>query len=442
MALNKGLGSRAATSLPLCDPNSGLWLRAARAGPDIEHLAAFNTLVHRDEGIAAYTRWKLGGGHPAARSSDALIIEDPTGQLVSSLCWIPQTWVYGGISLPVGEVALVGTHPDYRKRGLMSALMCRVEAGLQKRGCALACIEGIPGFYRQFGYEYAVPLGSCAKLTLDRVSQGAVPPHPSWVIRPFRIDQDLPTVMSLYNMSSGILDITSQRDEALWLYQESAPPGVPDRQETYIIEDAGTTVGYFRLRKNMWGPWLEFSEASAGESEAAGDSGDAYRAMLHFARGLAVQRGYVGLCFALPLDHLLLSLVHTLGAEVERQYAWQIKVLDPVSLLKRIAPVLEDRLARSPLGGFDVEMDVNLMSRLLHVAFEGGRLTKVAMEGREARPRVELRLPERQLTQLMLGYRDCRTLMDCSLDVWVHPEIRELVDIVFPTCRAFIYTAS
>src|SRR5690606_30847863 len=130
----------------------------------------FNASVHADEGIEIYTRWKLGGTHPAATFSDALLVEDTrTGQIVSSLCLIPQTWTYEGIRLPVGEVSLVGTHSGYRKRGLIRAQMDEIDHMLRARGHLLSCIEGIPYFYKQFGYEFAVPLLSCARLELDQV---------------------------------------------------------------------------------------------------------------------------------------------------------------------------------------------------------------------------------------------------------------------------------
>ena len=47
------------------------------------------------------------------------LVEDTrTGQVVSTMCLIPQTWTYAGIPFAVGRPEAVATHSDYRKRGL------------------------------------------------------------------------------------------------------------------------------------------------------------------------------------------------------------------------------------------------------------------------------------------------------------------------------------
>jgi predicted acetyltransferase len=174
-------------------------LKATRNAQDAERVATFNASVHQDEGIDIFTRWKLSGSHPTVTFSDCLYVEDThSGEIVSSLCLIPQTWTYEGVPLHVGEVGLVGTYPDYRGRGLIRAQMDAIDRMLRAHGCLLSCIEGIPYFYKQFGYEYAIPLGSCAKLGLDQVPPLAAGQREPVTIRRMNMDTDLPPVMALY----------------------------------------------------------------------------------------------------------------------------------------------------------------------------------------------------------------------------------------------------
>ena len=58
----------------------------------------------------------------------------------------------------VGRPELVGTLPEFRNRGLIRAQMDILHQWSAERGQPVQAITGIPFFYRQFGYEMALPL--------------------------------------------------------------------------------------------------------------------------------------------------------------------------------------------------------------------------------------------------------------------------------------------
>ena len=78
---------------------------------------------------------------------------------------ISQTWTYDGIPFGVGRPELVGTQPEYRKRGLVRAQFEVIHAFSAERGEMVQAITGIPFYYRQFGYEMAMGLGGAARAT-------------------------------------------------------------------------------------------------------------------------------------------------------------------------------------------------------------------------------------------------------------------------------------
>ena len=97
---------------------------------------------------------------PDLRPGDFTVVEATrSGDIVSSLNLIAQTWTYGGIPFGVGRVELVGTRPDYRRRGLVRRQMDVVHQWSAERGHLVQAITGIPHYYRQFGYEMALDLG-------------------------------------------------------------------------------------------------------------------------------------------------------------------------------------------------------------------------------------------------------------------------------------------
>ncbi|HKG26686.1 MAG TPA: GNAT family N-acetyltransferase, partial [Thermomicrobiales bacterium] len=140
----------------------GLLLRSA-TGADAEELAAFNSMVHGgppeipDDQAGIWTRDLLRGDHPTSPVSDHVVVEDVrTGRIVSSCLLISQRWTYGGIPFDVGRPELVGTHPDYRGRGLIGAQFEVIHRRSQERGHLMQALTGIPNFYRRFGYDPAL----------------------------------------------------------------------------------------------------------------------------------------------------------------------------------------------------------------------------------------------------------------------------------------------
>jgi predicted N-acetyltransferase YhbS len=113
---------------------------------------------------------------------DIIFVEDAaTGEIISSLLLLPWTLSYGGVSLPVGEMGMVGTLESHRGQGLVRAQTAYFMQRLVERGCLLSLIQGIPYFYRQFGYEYAMPLEGGLRLSGRELP---APPEAAFTFRP------------------------------------------------------------------------------------------------------------------------------------------------------------------------------------------------------------------------------------------------------------------
>jgi len=106
--------------------NNSFSLRWATAD-DIEAVVAFDAahLHPTSDGqpnprIANRIRAWTDGRHPLARVEDVtIIIDETTGQIVSSQALIRQPWRFDGIPFDVGQIEFVATDPDYRRRGLV-----------------------------------------------------------------------------------------------------------------------------------------------------------------------------------------------------------------------------------------------------------------------------------------------------------------------------------
>lgn len=407
----------------------GLALRSVRDMQDVERLAAFNGVVH-DQGVADMTR-ELILNHPGTRPEHWLYVEDPrTREVVSSLCLIPWTLTYEGVSLQAGEMGIVGTREDHRHQGLIRAQAVRHAELLREGGYHLSHIQGIPYFYRQFGYEYALPLEGGWRLELDMVQDA--PASPNYAYR-LATPEDVGILGKLYRQAASNLAIHAERDEGIWHYLLGPSMRTEMATETWLISGPDSKpVAYVRIPNGGFGEGLIVNEASPLDVRLSTD-------VLRQVKAWCVERGkpYIRLC--LPETHTLVQAARYLGAHSLGYYAWQIRLVDIQRLLTRIGPVLERRIAESPIAGLSEDVCLNLYREAYTLAFREGRLTGVASIGFTGHGGI--RIPPHLLAPLLLGYRSREELAQTYHDVGVSPRWQPVVDVLFPKQPSFLYTA-
>jgi len=141
--------------------------------------------------------------------------------VVSALCVIPWTWRYEDVELKSGEMGIVGTLAEYRHRGLIRALVKRHHELLHEGQYDSQPHPGHRLFLRQFGYEYALPLEGGWKVELNEIPN-ELPEMERFQFR-LATEDDIPTLMRLYDAAAQDLSISSQRDEAIWRYLLGRP---------------------------------------------------------------------------------------------------------------------------------------------------------------------------------------------------------------------------
>jgi predicted acetyltransferase len=407
-----------------------LVLKSVAHMEDVERLAAFNGALH-DDRVAAMTR-ALILHHPNTRPNHWLFVEDEsTGQVVSSLCLIPWTWRYEDVELKAGEMGAVGTLESYRHRGLIRAQVARHSELLRQGHYDLSHIQGIPYFYRQFGYEYAIPLEGGWRVEPHLIADA--PPHerPRYDFRQATLD-DLPVLMRLYDEAASLLSISTVRDEASWRYLFGPSLQTETAAETWLVLDqAELPIGYFRISQHGFGEGLIVSEVSRLSSEAA-------MAVLRQLKAFTTARGKPYLRLNLPVGSALVQTARHRGAHDLSTYAWQIRLLDVGHLLRKLAPLLERRIAASPFAGLTQNVCLNLYREAFELRFEEGKLIEVEPLGFSNRG--DVRIPPLLAAPLLLGYRSREELAQAHHDVSVRGEWQYLVDVLFPKVASFIYT--
>lgn len=435
---------------PLSD---GLLLRRATAA-DTEAVADLNgrILADPDESpkiLADWTRDLMSGRHPTVTPEDFIVVEDTgTGQIVSSIVLIPQVWRYENIPFGVGRPELVATEPAYRRRGLVRTIFEVIHAMSAARGHQVQGITGIPWFYRQFGYEYALPLVGARQLNLTDVPELKV-----GEVEPFRVrpadTADTPTLVGLYERQCAGKLVTTEIDETRWRYDLNghSQDSIQRVNVTCILEPGGQAIGYFSTAAQPWNGQLIVWEVVVAEGKSL------HAVLPTVTRALKAQaqayqptaeielKPVTTLRFSLGLEHLVYEALAAKLGPFKKPYAWYIRVADLPGFIRHIAPVLEKRLAGSVMSGYSGELKIGFFRGGLRLAFEQGRLTTAAdwfppdtdhhWDGAEFPPLVFL--------QLLFGYRSLDELCYAFPDCYADEEPTLLLNALFPKRVSLVF---
>ena len=408
------------------DIGDGLVVRSVETIEDVERLAVFNGKIHSPEETEATRRLILS--HPSTRPGHWLFVEDVAAdRIVSTLCLIPWRFQCGNVELKSGEMGFVGTDPEYRKRGLIRRLVERHEELLREGEYDLTHIQGISGFYDQFGYSYAVPLIPDLRISPEIATAAATDARPL-ACRPALVD-DVRTLTELRREAVAPVALTSCRSEEEWLYLIEGPS--IGEGETWLVSDGSVPVGYFRIHKSGFGDGLIVSEVALPGAWAVG-------ALLGRLAEIAAEwkRPYIKLEMDPECD--LAILARDLGGHTLGNYAWQIRLVALGSFMKKLGPVLEQRLAESMFAGLTEHVVVATYRETVRLVFEEGRL--VAVDDPDPQEKRAAHIPPATLVPLVLGYRSLDELDATHHGFGTPGSSRTLLRTLFPKMRAYFHT--
>mgnify|MGYP005856100375 CR=1 FL=1 len=430
------------------DLGDGLLLRHATPA-DADALSEFNSRVHSDEGwdqpeaiVAEWTRDLLTRPHPTFSPGDFTVVEDTrNGQIISSCNLISQTWTYDGIPFGVGRIELVGTHPDYRRRGLIRAQFEALHAWSAARGELVQGITGIPNYYRQFGYEMCLALSG---------SRSGFEPHVPTLKddqpEPFQVrpasEADLPFIMGVAAHAARRYLVTENLDEAVWRYElNGRSPGNAHHRILRIIQTPdGEPVGFLAHPGIVWGnrqfatryelaPGVSWLAVTSSVIRYLWATGQANAAREHTAEKPRECKGFT---FMLGAEHPVYRAIPDQLPRAYPPYAWYIRVPDLPGFIRHIAPVLEARLAESVLPGYTGELKLNFYRSGLRLAFENGKLAAA-----EDWPEADFRkssadFPDLSFLHLVFGHRSVDELKHIFADCGAREPAAAALAALFP----------
>jgi ribosomal protein S18 acetylase RimI-like enzyme len=406
---------------------------------DIDQCAALNEAVHPYAGIGDWTR-DLFHGHPSVRPRDFLVAQQAGGDgIAAALVGIRQEWTFGGIRLPVVQVELVGTDPGHRGRQLAGRLLRELHTRCSGDGTVLQVIEGIPYFYRRFGYEYALHIGGAPDIPVDKI-RALLPPGTSQpVIRP-ATPADAADLARVDRTVAGRDVLACPRDERAWMYEISGHrhDSLARRGVMAVVGASGEVTGYL-----VHGRRLGTDGSLPVFAAVCADHAVWPRVVPEMLRHLAeagaaapgTQHPFTSLRLRLPASHPLARSLSP-GAS-QRPRAWYARAGDPIALLNRWLPVLARRWRHHELRWPGDTMVIDTYHQRIQLRFDGGAPITAQAEPRGTAQAdaatVHAAIPPGALLQMLLGHRARKELEDLWPDMIVRDAATaEFLEAGFP----------
>ncbi len=307
-------------------------------------------------------------------------------------------------------------------------------------------ITGIPYFYRQFGYEYALDL----EVQRDTYT-ALIPPAAEGVPEPYSLRDatinDIPLIAQLYDQQCASSIVSTVIDEGWWRHQiehwnEFQADGY---WHVLVINNAeGAFCGYITLppmrRRDSIPvfdfavmPGLNMAEIILPVIRAILQQGET---MIQRPNAAPVSK----ITFMMQRNHPVYEILKTeMLIRRDPPYAWYVRVPDLPAFLRAIAPVLERRLAQSVLAGYSGELALNFYRGGLRMVFVEGRLQTVENWRSPLWHSSEnAGFPPLVFLQLLFGHRSLDELRYAYPDVWANEDTAFVLKTLFPARASWV----
>ncbi|KAG0205535.1 hypothetical protein BGX28_002834 [Mortierella sp. GBA30] len=374
----------------------------------------------------------MSGEHAVSSVYDFALVEDTAlvaqpgkNPIVAVVALTHMSGYFGFINMPFGVVTAVGTLRGYRNRGLIKRLLLQMlHPAADERGDAIIFILGIPHFYRQFGYECAVPYRTGRAF---RNISASIPSAPAENREPFTLREatsgDIPYLVTMSTperiYSKAQLGTYYTTDVWRVIIDVHSPERAKSHHDVHhhanIIVDSKTRqdIG-FLLTSHILGRWawelFVIDEDLALYRDVLpsvlrqlkpGDRPrfESYNTKLNNnilpdetdmdkrQRGQFPPLQFMDLFVKLTDHHPVVKLLASQGKldVAKNAYRMYTRIADLPMFVCKIASLLEDRLRNSALRGISATLQINFYKKIegmsgkgLEIVFEEGILKRAS----------------------------------------------------------------
>jgi hypothetical protein len=377
--------------------------------------------------------------HPLVGTHDIAVVVDHHDVVIAGAILLRQQMDYAGVQLAVGRPEMVVCHPDFRNRGFIREIFRLLHAKSHARGDVVQAITGIPFFYRQFGYAYAIDFDQQCVVRFDTLHT-QTPSSPEVLIRRARADE-YETFVRLYDadrLNRGLLCTTPfERRYFEHLCSRSSSLIVFDPLLITDVQD--NPIGFLLVHRANY----DTNICVLGAGVALGVSWQRILTpLMHALNGyrcnIAITNPAIhelsGVNFVLDSMHPVYAQVqHGYVFTTQESYAWYVRVTDYARLFTMLTPLLETRVQQSSLDGYTGTVSISCYGSGVVLEWQGGRLSAV----RNTRPPImgegtDVCLPRDTFLMLLFGRKSWTDIRQWHHEAYASTDATPLIEILFP----------
>jgi len=335
------------------------------------------------------------------------------GRIASGLIIVDKTLIIGKARLRTAGIGDVFTHPDYRKKGYATAVLRDAVRFMKEEGFVLSCLFGIQDFYdRAAGFASALCNGTLTVATADAARCKG---RASVVRLSARL---LETIMSLRDEENRRLGFGFDRPREWW---------------DYLVNRRGWKKATVFATGNK-----PFAYACLGEEDSLrvyeyACQPEGYEAFLGGLARHAQRKRLKEVRITTPPDHPFCDFALQYGGNLQLSYCrnggGMMRIVNLDAMAVGMRAEWEERLRHSPLRGWTGELAFLTDLGKFGLTVRGGVIT--VRPGETVRGAATVRVPQRRLIQLLVGYRSVATVAH-DPDVRIPAAALSVVEALFP----------
>lgn len=397
-----------------------------------------------------YKRWAFGESK-LMTPNDTVFVTDTNTEghpIVAFTTLWKDTQLYKGIPFSIGRVEFVGVLEQYRNRGIMRSIMDAVHEASDKRGDLMQTIVGIPYYYRQFDYEYALDIGMRSKTWLN-----SIPPLKEDEIELVTLraatqddtDMILEIDAGLRSVSCNYAPLRPEYLEAQ--ITDSMDPAIkPFKRRVVIFEHADKPIGFAVM--HAYADPSGISVLSIGFKEGVNLPTMIYsiiRGIVQYMHTCNGEEAFKKLSSIMwhfsewhPFFDSLPSVNRSYTGLPDEAYSTYVRIPNYANFVRHIIPVLNQRLATSKeWSNYNGALHIHQYTKKhtgLEIQIKNGEVATVQdwypFEGQPLANMI--RFPPLTFTNVLLGNKSLSELERMYPDMMASDLTKKLVNVLFP----------
>ncbi|WBW96721.1 GNAT family N-acetyltransferase [Oceanirhabdus sp. W0125-5] len=395
---------------------------------DKERYLIFNKLVHGNQRLEEELD-KLLYKNPFSKIEEDCFYIEECNQIISSVVVTKKNQRIGKNKIKVGEFDIVGTHQDYRGKGYCSKLMEYSFKKMKEEGIFLCRLIGIPNFYQQYGFEYAVPAYFYNYVNIDKEliknckSEYSVENVSEFSNKLLEKIIEIFDKETAYNFGSEVRSVEYLK----YMIEEKAL----DRDSYwYVVSSGEDLMGY---------AWIKKEDSQLIIKEVAMRNETAAESLCLKIYEITNDKNYNKVGVRCPLNNSFAKYIYKKGGTFRCNneifhgtWGEMYKILDLKNALMGISGLLQERLKESKFNRISANYTIVTEKEIATLEIKEGVIKITDTIG------IKVKIPMSVLTSIYTGYKSIEYYKDKIQ--YLNDEVEEVFKVLFPQGYPYIWT--